>query len=242
LSSILIDRYHLKVIAPLEFQPRLSPLAIDFQFSAIMLHKLLSKFGGPTTAISPALRGVLSWRSFFVMLVMLLGSVRMSSAQTSPRTVPTPPEPMNVEKPQPSVDKPALGSIDEEMRVKQSIKLLEKEYKQNVERAREAAELSVQLRDTLKEGHSFGKEESRKLERLERLAKKIRDEAGGSDENDLLTDPPGRLDSALSRLADVADSLFKVVEKTPRQVISAAVIEKANALLQLAKLTKSLFH
>jgi hypothetical protein len=132
--------------------------------------------------------------------------------------------------------------MDDEMRVKQSIKLLEKEYKQNVERAREVAELGAQLRDALKEGRPFGREETKKLERLEKLAKKIRDEAGGSDEDDLISNPPGKLDSALSRLADVAESLFKAVETTPRQVISAAVIEKANVLLQLARVTKNLFH
>jgi len=40
----------------------------------------------------------------------------------------------------------------------------------------------------------------------------------------------------------VAESLFKAVEKTPRQVISAAVIEKANALLHLARITRNFFH
>jgi len=128
------------------------------------------------------------------------------------------------------------------MRVKQSIKLLEKEYKQNVDRAREVAELGAQLRDALKEGRPFGREETKKLERLEKLTRKIRDEAGGSDEEDLINNPPGKLDSALSRLADIAESLFTAVQKTPRQVISAAVIEKANALLQLAKVTRNLFH
>ncbi|MCU1265159.1 MAG: hypothetical protein JWM21_1477 [Acidobacteria bacterium] len=181
-------------------------------------------------------------RSSLVMLSLIFGLAALTSAQTSPRTMPTPPEPINIDKPQSSDDKPALGTIDEEMRVKQSIKLLEKEYKQNVERAREAAELGAQLRDALKDGRPFGREETKKLERLEKLAKKIRDEAGGSDEDDLINNPPGKLDSALSRLADVAEALFKVVEKTPRQVISAAVIEKANALLQLARVTRNLFH
>jgi len=164
----------------------------------------------------------------------------MVKAQTRPQNSPTPPE--TIEKPTSADDKANLGSIDEEMRVKQSIKLLEKEYKQNVERAREAATLSIELRDALKTGRAFGREETKKLERLEKLAKKIRDEAGGSDEESLLNNPPGKLESALSRLADVAESLYKAVEKTPRQVISAAVIEKANVLLKLARLTRNFFQ
>lgn len=181
-------------------------------------------------------------RTALVTLLMIFGTTVIVSAQTSPQNTPTPPEPININKSRSSDDKPTLGSMDDEMRVKQSIKLLEKEYKQNVERAREAAELGAQLRDALKEGRPFGREETKKLERLEKLAKKIRDEAGGSDEEDVIKNPPSKLDSALSRLADIAESLFKTVEKTPRQVISAAVIEKANALLQLARVTKNLFH
>jgi len=128
------------------------------------------------------------------------------------------------------------------MRAKQNLKLLEKEYKDNVARAREAATLSVELRDSLKAGRAFGRDEAKKLERLEKLAKKIRDEAGGSDEESLLNNPPGKLESALTRIADVAESLYKTLQKTPRQVISASIIENANVLLKLAKLTKGLFN
>lgn len=176
------------------------------------------------------------------ILAIVFGCATITAAQTSPRNAPTPPEKLDPDKSGSSDEKSLLGSIDDEMRVKQSIKLLEKEYKQNVDRAREVAELGAQLRDALKTGRAFGREETKKLERLEKLAKKIRDQAGGSDEEDLLKSPPGKLESALSRLADVAESLFKAVEKTPRQVISAAVIEKANVLLQLARATKNLFR
>jgi hypothetical protein len=183
-----------------------------------------------------------SFCSSLALLSIVFGCAIVARAQTNPRSAPTHPEKLGTDKPGSSDDKPALGSPEEEMLVKQSIKLREKEYKQNVGRAREVAELGAQLRDALKEGRPFGREETKKLERLEKLAKKIRDEAGGSDEDNLLNNPPGKLESALARLADVAESLFKAVEKTPRQVISTAVIEKANALLQLAKLTRNLFQ
>lgn len=177
--------------------------------------------------------------SFLMLLFCCTFSV---GGQTRPQKPTTPPEEINVVKRQSSEEKTNIGTIDEEMRVKQSLKLLEKEYKQNIQRAREVAELSAQLRDALKAGRSFGREETKKLERLEKLAKKIRDEAGGSDEETLLNNPPGKLESALSRLADVAASLYKAVEKTPRQVISAVVIEEANVILKLARLTRNLFQ
>lgn len=207
-----------------------------------MLEPFITIVGSEVRIARAAVRGRPRLRTTLLILFVIFGTAIIATAQTSPQSMPTPPEPINADKSRSSDDKTTLGSMDDEMRVKQSIKLLEKEYKQNVDRAREAAELGAQLRDALKEGRPFGREEAKKLERLEKLAKKIRDEAGGSDEEDVIKNPPGKLDSALSRLADIADSLFKAVQKTPRQVISAAVIEKANALLQLAKVTKNLFH
>jgi hypothetical protein len=162
-------------------------------------------------------------------------------AQSSSRPGPPVVETIESAKPKPD-DRTVLGTIDDEMRAKQNLRLLEKEYKDNVQRAREAAQLSGELRDALKAGKSFGPPETKKLERLEKLAKKIRDEAGGSDEESLLNNPPGKLESALSRLADVADALYKTLQKTPRQVISASIIENANVLLKLAKLTRNLFN
>jgi hypothetical protein len=193
-------------------------------------------------AANMAIRTLLSFRTSLSVLAIICCSFIVVGAQTRPQNLPTPPESINVEKPKSQEDKLVLGSMDEEMRVKQNIKLLEKEYKQNVDRAREVSELGAELRDAVKEGKPFGREEAKKLERLEKLAKKIRSEAGGSEEETALSNPPGKLESALSKLAEVAESLRKVVEKTPRQVISAAVIEKANVLLQLTRITRNLFH
>ena len=173
-----------------------------------------------------------------VLLSVLTGT---ANAQSASQQLPTLPEQINIQKPRSNDDKPNLGTMDDEMRAKQGLKLLEKEYKDNIQRAKEAADLSAQLRDAVKSGRTVGHEETKKLERLEKLAKKIRDDAGGSEEETVIDDPPGKLDSALARLADVADSLYKALEKTPRQVISASVIENANVLLKLARLTKNLF-
>jgi hypothetical protein len=177
--------------------------------------------------------------SAFVFFTCSL-TVLAQNQRTNPQP---PPLPANAEKADNSDDnKAGLGSIDEEMRAKRIIRLAEKEYKDNVQRAREVAEIGAELYETIEEGKAFGEKENKKLERLEKLAKKIRTEAGGSDEDDMINNPPGKLDTALSRLAEVSASLFNTVQKTPRQVISAAVIQQANAVLQLTKLTRRLFH
>lgn len=177
-----------------------------------------------------------------VPVLVLFSLFAAAQAQSVPRPIRPSSESNSAPRPTSEDKSLVLGSIDEEMRAKQSLKLREKEYKDNVQRAREAAELSAELRDALKAGRAFGRDETKKLERLEKLAKKIRDEAGGSDEEALLNNPPGKLESALSRIADIAESLYKTLQKTPRQVISASIIENANALLKLARLTKNLFH
>ena len=43
------------------------------------------------------------------------------------------------------------------------------------------------------------------------------------------------MEPALSRLTEVTDKMRKVVEKTPRQVVSAAVIDRANELLEIIR-------
>ena len=134
------------------------------------------------------------------------------------------------------------GSLEEEMRAKRRIKLEEKQYQENLERAREADRLSAELRNSYEQRKSFTHEDTKKLERLEKLTKRIRSEAGGSDEDTMLDNPPNELQPALSRLAEVTGSMRKVVEKTPRQVISTTVIEQANVVLQLVRIARNLFH
>ncbi|HEX8919844.1 MAG TPA: hypothetical protein VF766_00105, partial [Pyrinomonadaceae bacterium] len=72
-------------------------------------------------------------------------------------------------------------------------------------------------------------------ERLEKLTRKIRSEAGGSDGEVTIENMPSQIEPALTRLTEICDKLRQVVEKTPRQVISAAVIERANELLEIIR-------
>jgi hypothetical protein len=201
-----------------------------------MSEVVLSRDSYPSSALSKK-----STLSIFVSSIALLFFTGITIAQSRPPQQILP-DASTDEKSKSNDERTNLGPLDEEMRVKQSLKLLEKEYKANIERAKEVASLSADLRDELKAGKPFGRDETKKLERLEKLAKKIRDEAGGSDEESLLTNPPGKLEAALCRLADEAESLYKTIEKTPRRVVSAAVIEEANVILKLARLTRKLFQ
>ena len=75
---------------------------------------------------------------------------------------------------------------------------------------------------------------------VHKLAHKIRGGAGGSDDEGGLENPPDRLADAVSRLAEISDTLNKSVQKTSRLVISAAVIKHSNELIELIKRIRSI--
>jgi len=69
---------------------------------------------------------------------------------------------------------------------------------------------------------------------LEKLTKRIRNDAGGENKPDPdLKDIPAGMDQTLKKISEMADELQKLVEATPRNVVSAAVIDQANQLLTL---------
>jgi hypothetical protein len=130
----------------------------------------------------------------------------------------------------------------EEMRTRQALKAEEKEYNENLARAREASELGTQVLDAYKANKAIGAPETKKLERIEKLTKKIRDEAGGQDSEEQEPELPGTLETAIKRVADLAAELRKDVEKTPRKVVSAVVIDRANNLIGLLQHVRKVFR
>ncbi|HUQ30832.1 MAG TPA: hypothetical protein VM095_01875, partial [Pyrinomonadaceae bacterium] len=128
-----------------------------------------------------------------------------------------------------------VGTPEEEMLARRDVRAAEKDHQENLERAREAAQLSTEIRDSFLHNKAFSRVEEKKLERLEKLTRKIRSEAGGSDGEVTLDDVPTQMEPAVTRLAEISDKMRKVVEKTPRQVISAAAIERANELLEIIR-------
>lgn len=135
-----------------------------------------------------------------------------------------------------------LGSPEVEMRARLEAQRAEKLRKENLDRAREVALLGVELRDIYSRNRSFDRNGIKKLERLEKLTRRIRSEAGGSDDDENLKDAPREIDAALIRIADLSLELRKGVEKTPRLVVSAAVIDRANRLLELINFVRGLSH
>ena len=133
-----------------------------------------------------------------------------------------------------------LGSPEEEMLRRAEIRHEEETHKEMVERAHEVAQIGDEILASFKRHNSLTHDDVKRLERLEKLARKIRGGAGGSDDDKQLEDPPGRIEGALNRLAKLSGDLKKSVSKTSRLVISAGVIESSNEMIELIRHIRSI--
>lgn len=123
------------------------------------------------------------------------------------------------------------------MRAKLVIKEEKKRYEENLARAREVSQLASQVTQSYHTRKAFSSDDNKRLERVEKLTKRIRNEAGGSDsDTDAdVKDVAPEVEDNLKKVSEMAEQLQKLVEKTPRQVVSAAVIEQANKLIALVQ-------
>lgn len=186
------------------------------------------------------------WFLAFLLAFVLYSSITapaQTAAQNPPsnpaRIPPRPVDPMTADKSSPSDDGPPLTTFEEEMRAKRIIKQAEKEHRANLERAREISQLANELQASFKNGSGLDREGFKRVERLEKLTKKIRGEAGGEDDEVQIVDRPTNKDAAISQIAQVAQSLSKSVQDTPRQVVNAGVIDSANVLLELIRILRT---
>lgn len=152
---------------------------------------------------------------------------------------PTPPTTITADKSRPDSEEQAPTALDYELRAKRAIKYAEKEHQQNLTRAREASELGSALAAAFKQNRSLGSSDLKKLEKLEKIAKKIRSEAGASDDDFELEQKPNDLAEAVDSVAKVSTSLSEKVLKTPRRVVSASIIEESNVLLELIRIVRT---
>jgi len=184
---------------------------------------------------------------FIGLVALLICSSGVTLAQTNSQTAPSNPvrlptrttDPMSSEKSSPSDDGPPLTTFEEEMRAKRLIRTAEKEHQQNIERAQEISQLAKDLQHAFKTSNTLDREGLKRLERIEKLTKKIRGEAGGESGEVQIENRPADKASALAQIADAAESLSKGVQNTPRQVISASVIDGANVLLELIAILRT---
>lgn len=175
-------------------------------------------------------------QTLVTLIFVFLAPVIIQAQSPGQRPSPTPP-PRPIEEMKDKDERP-LTTFEEEIRAKRAIKLAEKDHQENLNRAREIGQIGKELQETFKNKSTLDRTTLKKVERLEKLTKKIRGEAGGGDEEVTIINRPSDIPSAVNQIAETADLLSKDVRDTPRQVVSASVIANANVLLELIKVLR----
>jgi hypothetical protein len=173
---------------------------------------------------------------FLFLTVLFLALVVTANSQTQNKPAfPPPSDPVIKDNSKDgSKDDVRFGSPVDEMRTKLELKEEKKKYDEHLGRAKEAAQLASQISHNFETNKSLSNEDQKRFERLEKLTKRIRNDAGGENKPDPdLKDIPAGMDQTLKKISEMADELHKLVENTPRNVVSAAVIDQANQLLSL---------
>ena len=170
-----------------------------------------------------------------VLAVFVFAFAAHANSQTAKPVLPPSDTPLKDSSKDPkdgSKDDTRFGSPEAEMRSKLEIKEEKKKYDEHVARAKEVSELATQISTSYEAKKTLSPEDEKKLERLQKLTKRIRNDAGGGDNSDDMDkDIPAGMDQTLKKVSAMAEELEKLVESTPRNVISAAVIDQANKLL-----------
>ncbi|HJR07197.1 MAG TPA: hypothetical protein VJ842_08070 [Pyrinomonadaceae bacterium] len=137
---------------------------------------------------------------------------------------------------------PEQNASHREMLKEMELKREESDYKEHLARAKENAQLAAELQETFARQKTFESADLKKLGRMEKLARQIRSRAGGEEDKEDLKEPPPKIEAALGRLAELSTELQKKVESTPRQVVSAAVIKRANEVVELVRYIRTIYR
>ena len=172
------------------------------------------------------------------ILIVLSAGVAFSQTPAPQRPSPTPP-PRPVDGTFRNPNDSPLTTFEEEIRAKREIKMAEKDHRENLDRAREIGEIGKYLKNSFQGKSTLDRDCFKKIERLEKLTKKVRSEAGGEDEEVTITRPVD-LSAAITQIVEASETLSKDVQNTPRRVVSASVIGNANVLLELIKIARTI--
>lgn len=124
---------------------------------------------------------------------------------------------------------------------KQRIKAEEKKFDELLEQSEEAAALSSELQESFAANRKLMPEDVKKVERLEKLVKKIRDKLGSESDDDKdksANDAPLNFNDALKNLQETSNALCAELKKQGRFGISVAAVENSNTLLKLVRLVR----
>jgi len=129
-----------------------------------------------------------------------------------------------------------------EMLAKQQSDREKKEYQAMLERGEKALELASDLEQSASAGKTLSSDQQRRLNDLEELIYKIRDDLGGDDDLDKEPLPkklrPRGVCEGFSALKISTEDLVEELKRSTRYSISIAAIETSNDLIKLVRFLK----
>lgn len=119
---------------------------------------------------------------------------------------------------------------------KSRIEKEKKEYEELLQRSKEALKITEELEKSFSQNNQLSVEDQKKLDRLEKLAKKIRKELGGdADEESEKKDNLYSMQSALEILQNNSIKLLDELKKATRYTVSVIAIQSSNALIKAVR-------
>jgi hypothetical protein len=117
------------------------------------------------------------------------------------------------------------------------IKREENEHKKILEKGEYIEEEAKLLLRDLAGRTQLPRATEKTLKNIEKYARQIRSDSGGS-EDEPLTTHPGNLVEAIQQLCDVSERLNSNLAKTSRRVVSLAVVSDASEVIELTRILK----
>lgn len=108
-----------------------------------------------------------------------------------------------------------------------------KDYDELLKRGEEALKLGEELEKSFAQNNRLSSDDRKKLDRLEKLVKKIRKELGGDETDE--EENPSTNQNAVKMLQSKTAALFSELKKATRHTISVEAIESANSLVKAVR-------
>lgn len=115
-----------------------------------------------------------------------------------------------------------------------------KDFAEMLARGEEAAKLSEEVDKSFVQNKQLTSDDRKKLERLEKLSKKIREELGASGDDDSDDDAlkVSSTSDAVDKLKTFSLNLAEELKKSTRYTISAVAVQSSNAVLRIVRFIK----
>src|ERR1044072_2222840 len=120
---------------------------------------------------------VLAQRLLFLTVLTLVFAAPGNSQTANKPSFPPPSDPNLKDGSKDGKDEPRFGSPEAEMRSKLVIKEEKKKYDEHLGRAKEVSELAWKISKSFETNHSLSADDQKRFERLEKLTKRIRNDA-----------------------------------------------------------------